>query len=81
MATNASESSPSIVGLPVKTSANCTSIDHPQLIVPIAKPSVGAAPQAFDEDGGMKDDKQRQRVEGIGARLAVVVGKMAGQAK
>ena len=40
--------------------------------------AVGSAHDAFDDGGALKDEKQQQRAEGIGARLAEVVGKMAG---
>lgn len=38
--------------------------------------ALGGAHDAFNDDGGLKDDKQRERAEAIGARLAQVLKKL-----
>ena len=39
--------------------------------------ALGSAFDAFDDDGGLKDNKNRERAEAIGARLAEVTGKIS----
>lgn len=40
--------------------------------------AVPAAHQAFDDSGALKDAKRQEAVAGVGARLAAVVGRLAG---
>ncbi|MBI3891894.1 MAG: hypothetical protein HY303_10240 [Candidatus Wallbacteria bacterium] len=41
--------------------------------------AVGKAHEAFGEDGSLKDPKQRQAVESIGARVAQVAAALQGK--
>lgn len=38
--------------------------------------AVSSAHEAFDEDGALKDDSQRKKVEALGAKLAAVTAKL-----
>jgi len=47
-----------------------------QVIVLPDQVAVGKAHEAFDEAGNMKDAKQRESIEKVGARVAEVAGKL-----
>ena len=38
--------------------------------------AVPSAYQAFDDSGNLKDEKQQQRVEGLGKLLATMIAKL-----
>lgn len=53
-------------------------LSNSNVIVIPEQHAVPAAHQAFDDSGDLKDAKRQEAVAGVGARLATVVGRLAG---